>query len=349
MTDEHPAGPIWLLSAADVKARYRMAGPHLTLRLRVAKPGDKADDRTTRSRVAVAALKRLGADADGLARMETTIDELEPTGQTALVTIAGNGERAARWLGGVTPGEYPEAHIGELPALLPVLDDIGRDRLVLAVLIDRTGAELSIHSRRTASGVEVVEGDTEFVHRGAPGGWSQRRFQQRAEMTWEANAKLVADRVRRHAQANGVEAIVVSGDERAAGFLAAKLPASLRPLVRMVAAGGRHEPTSPIRLHDAATARASELGDEAEQELLDRLAGELGQGGRALVGVGPVGEALAAGTVTTLVTSVVDGHDDLVAKAFGSGAEVVVVERSRLDQVAGPAAEGVVAAVRFQL
>ncbi len=38
---------------------------------------------------------------------------------------------------------------------------------------------------------EQVEGETEYIRRGAPGGWSQKRFQQRAENTWEHNGQLL--------------------------------------------------------------------------------------------------------------------------------------------------------------
>ena len=35
-----------------------------------------------------------------------------------------------------------------------------------------------------------VDGDELHIHRPHQGGWSQRRFQQRAENQWEANAQV---------------------------------------------------------------------------------------------------------------------------------------------------------------
>ena len=48
------------------------------------------------------------------------------------------------------------------------------------------------------------EGDTEYIHRCHPGGWSQRRFQQRAENPRDDNANDIA--LAAHALAQRAEA-----------------------------------------------------------------------------------------------------------------------------------------------
>jgi hypothetical protein len=43
--------------------------------------------------------------------------------------------------------------------------------------------------------VGEATGDDPMLRKSNPGGWSQRRYQQRAENLWEENAKAVADQV----------------------------------------------------------------------------------------------------------------------------------------------------------
>jgi hypothetical protein len=69
-----------------------------------------------------------------------------------------------------------------------------------------------------------LEGETQDIARSAPGGWSQRRFQQRAENAWEDNARGVADEVAHLARAIDARFVAVAGDVRATAFLVEHLP-----------------------------------------------------------------------------------------------------------------------------
>ncbi len=122
------------------------------------------------------------------------------------------------------PPDRAEVHLGPTPQLLGALAATRTDIGHAAVLIDRVGADVWYRSG-VGDPVEAaqVEGDDLHVHRGHPGGWSQRRFQQRAENTWESNARLAVDEVVEMLPAD-VDVIVVGGDVRAAGFFAEHLP-----------------------------------------------------------------------------------------------------------------------------
>jgi peptide subunit release factor 1 (eRF1) len=100
------------------------------------------------------------------------------------------------------------------------------------VVADRAGADL-VGIGSTGEEVEVgIEGDRPHLHRGHPGGWSQRRFQQRAENRWESNAGEVADAVADLARRLDARLVTVAGDVRAVGFLLEQLPTDVADISR---------------------------------------------------------------------------------------------------------------------
>lgn len=127
-----------------------------------------------------------------------------------------------------------------LPRLGPALR--ARQQVVpyVVVVADRAGADIEVVDH----GAEItgsVEGDTTYLHRGHPGGWSQRRYQQRAENTWERNATGVAAEVDALATAVGARLVVVTGDPRAVGFLTEHASERLRGLLHHVDGAGRSD------------------------------------------------------------------------------------------------------------
>ena len=88
---------------------------------------------------------------------------------------------------------YDSAAWSDLPRLFPYLEWKQDNPNYGVVLVDRAGAEIHVHSSVHPDWTEHVEGDDYPIHRVKDGGWSQRRYQQRAENLWEKNAKEVAD------------------------------------------------------------------------------------------------------------------------------------------------------------
>lgn len=104
----------------------------------------------------------------------------------------------------------------------------------LVVVIDRVGADLI---RVVPDGTDVqsaIDGQAFHATRSAPGGWSQRRFQQRAENQWEANSRVVADEITRIVDTTETRVVVVSGDVRAVQFLREHLPPRVTDLLTEV-------------------------------------------------------------------------------------------------------------------
>lgn len=126
------------------------------------------------------------------------------------------------------PREAPTSHvdvtIGPTPKLLGALAAAQAEIGHGAVLLDRVGADIWVRDAPDDNDGETdVDGQELHVHRGHPGGWSQQRFQQRAENTWEANAKLVVEEII-DALGPDADVIVVGGDVRAVGFFVEHVP-----------------------------------------------------------------------------------------------------------------------------
>lgn len=156
-----------------------------------------------------------------------------------------------------------------LPRLGPALR--ARQQVVphVVVVADRAGADIEVvdHSAEVTAS---VEGETTHLHRGHPGGWSQRRYQQRAENTWERNATGVAAEVEALASAVGARLVVVAGDPRAVGFLTEHASERLGAILHHVEGAGRSDRDPFAELADEvhrleATVAAADLTDVLER------------------------------------------------------------------------------------
>ena len=121
-----------------------------------------------------------------------------------------------------------------------------------------------------------MKGGDHPIHKAQPGGWSQRRHQQRVDATWEQNADEVAAEVVRLAERIDARLVLVTGDVRAVKLLSGSLPDEVRALVREVE-GSRADDGSELVREDEvdrclATAVAAETADA-----LQKLKEERGQ------------------------------------------------------------------------
>lgn len=270
-------------------------------------------------------LEHGGADPETLAAIDAVIGDgaAHPDGDSLLVVAAGGRVLLQRHLPDPPAGDADRGLVGPLPHLQPLLAAEQNAVPHIVVLADRVGADLyartgpvSKHDADRLGGQDTVErsveGDDE-VQRSAPGGWSQRRFQQRAENTWESNAGDAAAEVVTLVDEVGAELLLVGGDERAVGFLVEALPERVAPMVRRLEAGSRAEGSSV----EAVTEDVHRLvRTEAAARLADVLATfteERGQHDRAADGPGAVVAALQTATVERLLVAGDDGDDDRTA------------------------------------
>jgi hypothetical protein len=198
------------------------------------------------------------------------------------------------------PPARESARWGPLPDVLPLLVGTASRLPYAVVLVDRLGADITVHAQRGDTSVEV-EGEDYPIRKVKPGGWSQRRYQERAENLWERNAKQVAGRldslVRRHRPA----VVVVAGDVRARGLLAEAAAEETRTLLVQVEEGGSGAGSSEESLHKAIADVVAERRAGRERAVLDEYREEIGQGDRAVEGLAPTVAALREARVATLL------------------------------------------------
>src|SRR5687768_9247821 len=152
-----------------------------------------------------------------------------------LAVIAGSG-------GVLHSGFQPDPPVrdvgrfGPLPYLAPLIEWRQSMPTHLVVTADRVGADI-VAFVRDGRDIEVhLDGDDDVVHKSGKGGWSQRRYEQRTENTWEANAAAVAERLTKLVDRLNPRLVIGAGDVRALQLLMEDVPS--RVADRFVTADG---------------------------------------------------------------------------------------------------------------
>jgi hypothetical protein len=275
--------------------------------------------------------------SDDVAELDALVASLPHEGGAALVLVrAADGTTFAEFLD--EPVRETVVAESPLPRLAPVIEARQRAIAHLVVEADRAGADIHAFDGGRVLGTEQVDGDTEHIHRGHPGGWSQRRFQQRAENTWERNADDVAAQIVEMVEQFGAEMVFVAGDVRARHLVVDALPERVRNRTALIEAG------SPEGVADEVVRLLADHSARGIRDLVERLKERHGTG-TASTDVADVSACLVEGRVEHLLV-----HDDgtdhavtaepvgrapagarvvdaAIAAALHSGAEVTVVPR----------------------
>jgi hypothetical protein len=247
-------------------------------------------------------LRRQGAAEELLAPVDGVVATHRPTGGLA-VLVDGDSAVLARPL--PEPPRVEQAHVGPLPRLAPLIEVAQRLAPHVISLVDRTGADIVAVVDGEREDVGHVVGDTEAIQKVQAGGWSHRRYQQRAENTWERNATGVAQEVADVAHAIGAQLVVAAGDERAVGFLQDHLPEDVKPLLHVSAHGGRAAGVDGELLDEEIGHLVASLGAERVVAELQAFGELRGRHGSLADGPGETFTALRQALVATLLI-----HDD---------------------------------------
>jgi hypothetical protein len=327
------------VDVTDIAKLYTTHGPYVSLYLNTPVAVENAAQRldlTWRS----TKKELLDAGVD-----ELTVDALEPavfdnrTDGNALVAFASHGQLLySRRL----PEELGRdlAIFGSLPYVTPLVSWRQTRVPHVVVLADRTGAEILAYVDDAEPVVsEEVEGSHDVVRRVQPGGWSQRRYQQRAIDSWEGNAAEVVDEIDRVARSIDAKAILIGGDVHAVRLIQDHLPEPMKGLVHVLEAGGGRAsdggaPFTAAEIMD----RMGEITLERLQLVLDEFQEERGQGDRATDGVNATVEAIRKAQVGTLLVH--DDPDDDRTLWFADDPSLVATARNDLDGVADHVGEG---------
>jgi hypothetical protein len=197
--------------------------------------------------------------------------------------------------------------LSAIPTVTPLLASRQAALPHVVAFVDRTGADLAAVSAGSIADYVIVEGELTHIHRGQQGGWSQRRYQQRAENRWESNANEVATALGELVRRVGARLVCVSGDVRAVGFLHDHLPADLKPLVVILQEGDSEA------VWQAADRAIAEIVEQDSEVLVSSIADRRPHR-TATTNVGDVLRALSEGRVQTLIVHD-DGSDELDAWA----------------------------------
>jgi peptide subunit release factor 1 (eRF1) len=282
----------------DIKDLIDVDGPIATVGLSAPSALDDAGAQLdTRWRNARRQLEQAGFPASELERMDDVVADLHHGDGPAVVLVQAPGEPTfVEFLDNAIDGEL--AVVDELAHVGPVLESRQQSVPHVMVVADRAGADL-VGIGSTGEEVEVgIEGDRLHLHRGHPGGWSQRRFQQRAENRWESNAGEVADAVADLARRLDARLVTVAGDVRAVGFLLEQLPTDVADISRKLDG-------QSLDLIAEETVRAvADVVARDTRALLERFNEASGRG-HAASGPSATLEALSAGRAEVLLV-----HDD---------------------------------------
>ena len=194
----------------------------------------------------------------------------------------------------------PSTTWGPLPDLTAwVLDASVVVPYVLA-LVDHAGGRVQTFADGGPGADQEAEfrDDSPYVQRVSDGGWSEARIQRSTDEVWAANAREVAEEIRRQVT-GGPNLLVLAGDVRSRQLVQDELE-HLRAEVVQLDRGGRAEDGGDAALQDEIR---EVLRGQLIAERLDRLhelGQQLGRGDRMAVGVHDVTEAFVRGQVDTL-------------------------------------------------
>ncbi|HEV2107312.1 MAG TPA: Vms1/Ankzf1 family peptidyl-tRNA hydrolase [Thermomicrobiales bacterium] len=206
----------------------------------------------------------------------------------------------------------------------PVLIELARameDHPTYAVLVaDQREATLAfITQRRERRSLEVR--GTDFPARQKQGGWSQRRYQDRADERIEHFLTEVAEHVREELQRRRVSMLVLAADDRTTTGLRDELHQSIQDrIVGTVALDIRATEQDVV---EATWPIVEQAEREREQQAVQAARDNAGSGGAGVVGAEDVLTALQAGQVLKLVMNDDfhgDGWADYTMPLYGVGA-----------------------------
>ena len=262
------------------------------------RPGRQAFDRAVAEQIAEMPAHdpaRLGLEA-ALERATAALDAFDPTVRGAFLVLGGP-EAVAE----VIPASLPMPNrlvLGPTPALLDLVRFADDEGSYVVVAADQRDAEIIVVSA-AAPNLQISVEANELPSKQMQGGWSQRRYQMRADERIEAFARMLAQETRRLVESGRVDAVVLAADEpmrsalrnefhkivaeRVVGEVGLLLDVAPRTVV---------EQTRPVvdaaeRMREAEAAKAVQDG--------------AGPGGRSVSGVVETLTALQTGQVMTLV------------------------------------------------
>lgn len=282
---------------ADLKELFEQEGPFISLYLNTEGASENApDELALRWRGMREEAIEQGASEQAITALDDVVVGSHRKGNGLVAFTAGDRLTARRFL---SRRIADSVTFGATPRILRLLEWQQDNPRYAVVLSDRKGAEIHVITGHQVEETTEVEGDDDPIMKVQPGGWSQRRFQNRAENTWEANAKSVVDELGKIVSAEEIEFVVVAGDVRSIQFIKEHIPQEIE-------ATSFELSTEPHQLEDIQEeldkVAAAWVGQSVERRL-EKFQEERGQNDLAVEGVADTFEALRKAQVDTLLIS----------------------------------------------
>lgn len=290
--------PITSTETRAVRDLFALPGPFATVYFDLRATGEQ--EAHPRWREVTDELTRQGCGAGTVTALERRVLGAVP-GPGVLAAVA-TGEEVLLTVD--LPGaDQPDlAAYDDLPHLLPLLTWLQFRPAYVAALVDRTGADVTAYPGGTGEAVsDVVDGPDDEIERNAPGGWSQGRYQHRAEDSWEHNSVRVGEVLTWALHEYDARILFLAGDVRALQYLEKHLPTQVKQEVTIRRVSGGRSPDGSWQRRAEQIADDLRLAvDETTAALLARLDEGRRPGGRAVEGAAPTLRALTEGRVRTL-------------------------------------------------
>ena len=249
-------------------------------------------------------LKRMGEETAERASFERDIERItqyladevnRSTNALALFASAGSGE----FFEAIQLDAPMDEHwfvLGSVPHLYPLARVIDQYPRYAAVLLDTNRARILVFALGAVERREQVTGVK--TRRSSMGGWSQPRYQRRAENFHLHHVKEVAETLERIVRHDGIRHIIIAGDEVVVPLLQNQLPQQLAEKVVDVLKLDRHAGDDEVIEATLGALRQKDAETDAERvgELLDAWQG----GGLGVVGPEAVLSAFQLGQVEEL-------------------------------------------------
>jgi peptide subunit release factor 1 (eRF1) len=285
---------------AEIARVFEASGPFVSLYLATERDVEQAAERVAlRWKNVRGGLLRDGVPEATVAAIDPLVGDSRTAGSTLAVIAAVDGVRYSTSLPEPPPRDAIVRH-GALPDLLPLLAAAQAAVPHVAVLTDRTGADIAARVADGSERGERVEGrDSPYIHKPQAGGWSQPRYHHRAEALWESNAGEVAEALTRLVDRVRPRFVAAAGDVRALQLLREQAPKRVRELIQVV--GGEYASLDAV--FAAAEKLVAATVDADTDALLERFAEERGQRDRAVEGAGATLAALSRSQAGTLLVA----------------------------------------------
>jgi peptide subunit release factor 1 (eRF1) len=280
-------------------------------------------------------------------RISEYIANQDPKSAKGLAIFASTDGQLFEGIRFEVPIEQPSMHLGAVPHLYPLARVNDQYPRYAALLLDTNSADLYVFALGATKRRESVQG--EKTRRTSMGGWSQARYQRRADNFHKQHVKEVVDLLDKVVTDERLNHIVIACDEVARPFLMEQLPKHLaEKVIDVVNVDVKSVPEHEFLAETMAALRKADAKTDAEQ--VQRMLDAWRAAGLAVAGIEPTLRALEMRQVEELLIAakpdgVAGPVDELVTKAQQNSARIRFIEDESLLADVG----GVGALLRFKI